>query len=97
MRSQGSNSNFTKNKLMGSPAARQSAWNQLHCMEHASNNGKVTQLRPRPSELPLDTELMQEARRQADGVNRLAGIALLVVTFVIAIVLLWPFLSERFA
>lgn len=69
----------------------------MQCMERATNLGVVTQLRPRASELPLDTALMNEARRSADGLNRIIGYALLVVTFAIAIVLLWPFLAARFS
>jgi len=35
MSSQGLNSNFTKNQLMHSPAARKSAWEQARCMQRA--------------------------------------------------------------
>ena len=101
MHSQGSNSNFTKRRLMGSPAARKSAWESLHCMERADNLGKVTQLRPRSNELgQLDLgprRRVTDRPSDPDRSQQALGYALLAVTFVIFAVLLWPYIAERFA
>lgn len=61
----------------------------------SDNLGKVSKYRATPSEgsrIDLD-----EARRDADSSVHMLGYALLVITLVLAVVILWPWLSERFA
>ena len=53
---------------------------------------EVVHSKARASQLPLDTTLMDEARRDAKSM-RIIGYALLAVTGVLAVVVLWPWLS----